>query len=157
MLTLEDAGNFLALVSDQPALLAGALFTWFFVASFIPWALIDTLGRRKLLLICISGMAACFAIETGLVWSVEQTNSKAAGGAATAFLFLYMALFTVGRRLTLSPCVADHGRPASKLLFGCTRLKSCPCSSVRKVHPSLPLATGSPSRFWINRSSWLAD
>lgn len=101
-----DAGNFLALVSDKPALLAGALFTWFFVASFIPWFLIDSLGRRKLLLSCIAAMAACFAIETALVWKVQDSNSKAAGGAATAFLFLYMGLFTVSTIFQVSgmPC-----------------------------------------------------
>ena len=42
-------------------------------------------------------MAACFAIETGLVWDVTLgSGSAAAGGAALAFLFLYMSLFTIG-------------------------------------------------------------
>jgi hypothetical protein len=41
-------------------------------------------------------MAICFAAETGLVWSVQTTGSKASGGAALAFLFLYMSLFTIG-------------------------------------------------------------
>jgi hypothetical protein len=85
----------LALVSSSPALLAGGLFTWFFVASFIPWALIDTLGRRKLLLSCITGMAICFAVETGCVWKVQTSKSKSAGAAATAALFVFMGLFTV--------------------------------------------------------------
>ncbi|WWC64932.1 uncharacterized protein I303_107546 [Kwoniella dejecticola CBS 10117] len=89
-------GNFFALVSDKPALLAGAVFTWFFAASFIPWFLIDSLGRRKLFLVCIAGMAAIFAIETGLVYKVQTTNSKVAGGVATAFMFIFMGLFTIG-------------------------------------------------------------
>ncbi|WVW82652.1 hypothetical protein I302_104663 [Kwoniella bestiolae CBS 10118] len=89
-------GNFFALVSDKPALLAGAVFTWFFAASFIPWFLIDSLGRRKLFLACIAGMAAIFAIETGLVYKVQTTNSKVAGGVATAFMFIFMGLFTIG-------------------------------------------------------------
>ena len=89
------AGNFFALVSDQGALLAGGLFTWFFVASFIPWFLIDTAGRRKLLLFTIAGMAAAFAIESALVWKTQSSGSKAAGGAAIAVLFVYMGLFTV--------------------------------------------------------------
>lgn len=89
------AGNFFALVSDQGALLAGGLFTWFFIASFIPWFLIDTAGRRKLLLFTIAGMAIAFAIESALVWKTQTTGNKAAGGAAIAILFVYMGLFTV--------------------------------------------------------------
>lgn len=89
------AGNFFSLVSDKASLLAGGLFTWFFIASFIPWLLIDTAGRRKLLLICISGMALAFALESALVWKVQTTSSKAAAGAAIAVLFVYMGLFTV--------------------------------------------------------------
>jgi hypothetical protein len=94
------AGNFFALVSDKGALLAGALFTWFFIASFIPWFLIDTVGRRKLLLTCIAGMAIAFAVESALVWksqslTAQHMSSKAAGGAAIAVLFVYMGLFTV--------------------------------------------------------------
>jgi len=90
------AGTFFSLVSDQGALLAGGLFTWFFVASFIPWFLIDTAGRRKLLLVCISGMAAAFAIESALVWKTQMDGSKIAGGFAIATLFMYMGLFTIG-------------------------------------------------------------
>ncbi|WVF69426.1 hypothetical protein IAT40_004203 [Kwoniella sp. CBS 6097] len=89
-------GNFFALVSDKPALLAGSVFTWFFAASFIPWFLIDSLGRRKLFLVCIAGMAASFAIETGLIQRVQTTSSKTAGAVATAFMFVFMGLFTIG-------------------------------------------------------------
>jgi hypothetical protein len=92
------AGNFFALVSDKGALLAGGLFTWFFIASFIPWFMIDTVGRRKLLLACISGMAMAFAIESALVWKTQETGSRVAGGVAIAVLFIYMGLFTVSRR-----------------------------------------------------------
>jgi hypothetical protein len=97
------AGNFFSLISDKPALLAGGLFSWFFAASFIPWVLIDTVGRRKLLLACISGMAMAFAIEAALVWKVEQDSSKVAAAIAAAVLFIYMGLFTV-RLSHLSPC-----------------------------------------------------
>jgi len=78
------------------SLVAGALFTWFFIASFIPWFLIDTVGRRKLLLVTITMMAICFALEAGLVSAVEGGASvKGAGGAASAVLFVYLGLFTV--------------------------------------------------------------
>jgi len=89
------AGNFFSLVSDKAALLAGGLFTWFFIASFIPWFLIDTAGRRKLLLACVTGMALAFATESALVWKVQTSASKAAAGAAIAVLFVYMGMFTV--------------------------------------------------------------
>ncbi|KAK1924568.1 general substrate transporter [Papiliotrema laurentii] len=90
------AGTFFSLVTDKAALMAGGLFTWFFVASFIPWMLIDTVGRRKLLLVCIAGMSAAFATESALVWKVQTSSSKAAAGAAVAVLFVYMGLFTIG-------------------------------------------------------------
>ena len=86
---------------QESSLVAGGLFTWFFVASFIPWFLIDSVGRRKLLLACITGMVMCFAIEAGCVSAVEKSGSKAAGGAAVAFLFIYLGLFTV----RIIPCV----------------------------------------------------
>ena len=82
---------------QESSLVSGALFTWFFVASFIPWALIDSVGRRKLLLATITGMAMCFAIEAGCVSAVQANGSAAAGGAAVAFLFIYLGLFTVSR------------------------------------------------------------
>lgn len=34
--------------SHMSSLMAGFLQTWFFVASFIPWLLIDRVGRRPL-------------------------------------------------------------------------------------------------------------
>jgi hypothetical protein len=84
-------------LNDHDAsLVSGFLFTWFFVASFIPWFLIDRVGRRPLLLVCISLMACTFAAQAGLIWKVETTGSKTAGAAATAVLFLYMGLFTTG-------------------------------------------------------------
>ncbi|KAI5452308.1 hypothetical protein NCC49_000871 [Naganishia albida] len=78
------------------SLVSGFLFTWFFIASFIPWFLIDRVGRRPLLLVCISLMACTFAAQAGLIWRVETTGSSAAGAAATAVLFVYMGLFTTG-------------------------------------------------------------
>ncbi|KAJ9110739.1 hypothetical protein QFC20_002780 [Naganishia adeliensis] len=78
------------------SLVSGFLFTWFFIASFIPWFLIDRVGRRPLLLVCISLMACTFAAQAGLIWKVETSGSRAAGAAATAVLFVYMGLFTTG-------------------------------------------------------------
>ncbi|ORX39791.1 putative hexose carrier protein [Kockovaella imperatae] len=78
------------------SLVSGGLFTWFFLASFIPWFLIDRVGRRKLLLVTITAMACCFAIEAGCVSAVQRSNSRAAGAVAVAVLFVYLGLFTIG-------------------------------------------------------------
>lgn len=134
------------MVSDKGALLAGGLFTWFFLASFIPWFLIDSAGRRKLLLTCISGMAAAFAIEAALVWKTQvspagSSASRAAGGAAIAILFVYMGLFTVSSNCTLIIKLLID-RLDSKLSSGYTPVKSSLFDSDKKVRPFLPLATG---------------
>lgn len=43
--------------ANLAGLMAGFLNTWFFLASFIPWFLIDRLGRRPLVSIWILGNA----------------------------------------------------------------------------------------------------
>ena len=76
--------NSLGLSSSLASLLSGLLFTWFFVASFIPWFLIDTLGRRPLLIGSVALMAGIFAAMTGLVRQVDSgaSNATACGWGA---------------------------------------------------------------------------
>lgn len=57
------------------ALMSGFLQTWFFAASFIPWALIDRIGRRPLLLSMVSVMAAVMAVQAGLIYQVQHKTS----------------------------------------------------------------------------------
>lgn len=102
------------------ALMAGGLQTWFFVASFIPWLLIDRIGRRPLVeipattarpsrltrnqfLSMISLMAAVMAAQAGLVRQVQYgTASKhPAGSAAAAMLFIFEGAFTIGFQATV--------------------------------------------------------
>ncbi len=45
------------------------------MSSFIPWFLIDTLGRRKLLLVTITLMSICFALDARLVSAVQKNGS----------------------------------------------------------------------------------
>ncbi|KAF2772558.1 general substrate transporter [Teratosphaeria nubilosa] len=80
------------------ALMSGFLNTWFFLASFIPWVLIDRVGRRPLLLSMVSLMAAVMAIQTGLIYSVqnELSNKAACGAGAIAMLFIFQGAFTIG-------------------------------------------------------------
>ena len=58
-------------------LMSGFLNTWFFLASFIPWFLIDKVGRRPLLLSMVSLMAGVMAVQAALVYQTQQETSIA--------------------------------------------------------------------------------
>ncbi|KAL6245174.1 hypothetical protein RBB50_007949 [Rhinocladiella similis] len=85
------------------ALMSGFLQTWFFLASFIPWPLIDRVGRRPLLLSMISLMAVVMGVQSGLIYQVQYNtpSAKAAGRAAAAMLFVFQGAFTVGFQATV--------------------------------------------------------
>jgi MFS family permease len=85
------------------ALMSGFLQTWFFLASFIPWLLIDRVGRRPLLLSMISLMSAIMIVQTGLVYNVEKQTSiaKGCGIGAAVMLFLFEGAFTIGFQATV--------------------------------------------------------
>ena len=89
--------------SHMSALMSGFLFTWFFIASFIPWLLIDRIGRRPLLISMVSLMACVFAIMCGLVRQIEFKTSIAhsCGAVAAAMLFIYLGAFTIGFQATV--------------------------------------------------------
>jgi hypothetical protein len=85
------------------ALMSGFLQTWFFIASFIPWFLIDRIGRRPLLLSCISVMSAIMVVQTGLIYNVQNKTSIAngCGIGAAVMLFLFEGAFTIGFQATV--------------------------------------------------------
>lgn len=85
------------------ALMSGFLQLWFFVASFIPWILIDRIGRRPLLLSMITVMALVMAAQAALVYQVQFTTSVAytAGIAGAVMLFLFEGAFTIGFQATV--------------------------------------------------------
>ncbi|EPE05877.1 sugar transporter stl1 [Ophiostoma piceae UAMH 11346] len=89
--------------NHMSALMSGFLQTWFFVASFIPWFLIDRIGRRPLLLSMISLMAGVMIVQTGLIYQVENSTAiaHAAGIGAAAMLFVFQGAFTVGFQATV--------------------------------------------------------
>ena len=58
-------------------LMSGFLNTWFFLASFIPWFLIDRVGRRPLLLSMVSLMAVVMAVQAALVYNTQHKTSIA--------------------------------------------------------------------------------
>ncbi|CAE6432083.1 unnamed protein product [Rhizoctonia solani] len=81
---------------SQSNILSGALFTWFFAASFIPWFLIDTVGRRKLLLICVPLMSIVLCMQAGFIYQMNKDGDMKAGIAACVMVFVFMGLFTTG-------------------------------------------------------------
>ena len=85
------------------ALMSGFLQLWFFVASFIPWLLIDRIGRRPFLLSMISVMALAMATQAALVYQVQYKRevAYAAGIAGAVMLFLFEGAFTVGVQATV--------------------------------------------------------
>lgn len=89
--------------AHMSALMSGFLQTWFFVASFIPWFLIDRIGRRPLLLSMISLMAGVMIVQTALIYQVENATAIAhtAGIGAAAMLFIFQGAFTVGFQATV--------------------------------------------------------
>lgn len=84
-------------------LMSGFLQTWFFLGSFIPWLLIDRVGRIPLLVSMIALMAAVMAVQAGLIYQVQHETSiaHASGIAAAAMLFIYEGAFTIGFQATV--------------------------------------------------------
>lgn len=89
--------------THMASLMSGFLQTWFFVASFIPWFLIDRIGRRPLLLSMISLMAAVMAVQAALIYQIQFNTASAAGAgiAAAAMLFVFQGAFTIGFQATV--------------------------------------------------------
>ncbi|RDA84969.1 hypothetical protein CP532_3876 [Ophiocordyceps camponoti-leonardi (nom. inval.)] len=85
------------------ALMSGYLQTWFFVASFIPWLLIDRIGRKPLFLSMISLMACAMATHAGLICQIENKTDAArvSGIAAAVMLFVFQGAFTIGFQATV--------------------------------------------------------
>jgi hypothetical protein len=89
--------------AHMSSLMSGFLQTWFFVASFIPWFLIDRIGRRPLLLSMVSVMAAVMVVQTALIYQVQNSTAMAyqSGIAAAAMLFIFQGAFTIGFQATV--------------------------------------------------------
>ena len=74
-------------------LLSAAAFSWFTMASVIPYFLVERLGRRTLLITSSAGMAVCMAVLAG---ANSMPENHAALVAGVTFLFLYLTFMGVG-------------------------------------------------------------
>lgn len=72
--------------------LACCLPTFQSLCSFLPIFLIDRLGRRKLFMISLSGMAVSMAVVAG----TARPHQSSTNGAAIAFFFIYDFFFPLG-------------------------------------------------------------
>lgn len=88
---------------DQSAArLAGGLNMTLILGAAIAIVLVDRVGRRKLLLPMISGMAIVFACQSGFVHSIEKgTATTNVRNAAVTMLFLFQLFFSIGFQATV--------------------------------------------------------
>lgn len=92
----------IGLDSQKSALLAGGLNMCLILGSTISIFLIDRVGRKKLLIPCITGMSLVMAVQTGLVKKTQEPGSSAVyGRAASAMLFVFELFFSLGFQATV--------------------------------------------------------
>ncbi|BFZ62834.1 hypothetical protein YB2330_003944 [Saitoella coloradoensis] len=78
--------------NHQALLLSGGLQLFFLAMSFIPWAIIDKAGRRKLFMFGSTGMGACMLASGLCIYRGGRNN----GIGAVVALYLFQGFFTVG-------------------------------------------------------------
>ncbi|SOV07651.1 probable sugar transporter [Ustilago sp. UG-2017a] len=91
----------IGLDKKQSALFAGGLNMCLILGSTVSYFLIDVVGRRKLLIPCIAGMAAVMCAQTGLVKTVQEGGAPIYGRAASAMLFVFEFFFSLGFQATV--------------------------------------------------------
>jgi sugar porter (SP) family MFS transporter len=90
------------LQSEPAAVLSGGLNCMLILGSIISIFLVDRIGRRPLLLNCISIMALIFVIQTILVSKIQNGTANATEtNAAVAMLFLFDLFFSLGFQATV--------------------------------------------------------
>lgn len=82
----------IGLSSNDALLVAGGLQVFYFLSSLIPWAIVDTAGRRKLFMIGSFGMGTCMMLSAIFV----GLGTKGLGYGATVVLYLFQTFFTLG-------------------------------------------------------------
>lgn len=75
--------------------MTGWLGTAYFLSAVLALFIVDTFGRRRLMMWGAMGMAVCLLL-IGACISQASLDYKAPAYAATVFVFLYDAFFAVG-------------------------------------------------------------
>ncbi|KAF2012936.1 general substrate transporter [Aaosphaeria arxii CBS 175.79] len=78
----------------RASLLAACVLTWKIFAAFGAFIAVDRIGRKPLLMASACGMSVCMVALAACVSQISV--SKAAGGVAVFFLFLFMCFFPLG-------------------------------------------------------------
>lgn len=91
----------IGLDAHKSALMAGGLNMCLILGSTISIFLVDRVGRKKLLIPCITGMALVMCAQTGLVKKTQEGGSPIYGRAASAMLFVFEFFFSLGFQATV--------------------------------------------------------
>lgn len=84
--------NSVGLDRHQSLLLSGGLQLFFLVMSFIPWVILDKVGRRRLFVFGSWGMGSCMLISGILI----KVGGRSNGIGAVVMLYLFQGFFTIG-------------------------------------------------------------
>ncbi|TFK49869.1 putative sugar transporter [Heliocybe sulcata] len=84
--------NSVGLDRHQSLLLSGGLQLFFLVMSFIPWFILDRVGRRRLFIFGSWGMGSCMLISGILI----KIGGRSNGIGAVVMLYLFQGFFTIG-------------------------------------------------------------
>ncbi|OBT75673.1 hypothetical protein VF21_05167 [Pseudogymnoascus sp. 05NY08] len=85
----------LGLSGSEPLLVYGGYATWASITNYSCSLILDRVGRVRLFKIGAVSTLTCLIIFTALFATFGGTDNKAGNGAATAFLFLYLACFAI--------------------------------------------------------------
>ncbi|PYH95593.1 sugar transporter [Aspergillus ellipticus CBS 707.79] len=91
--TTEIFGTNLGLSGDLPRILAATSLTWKLLCSFIAFAGIDRLGRRRVFIIS-GGMATCMIVMA--IATSFPTSNTAASITAAGFIFIFSLCYPIG-------------------------------------------------------------
>ncbi|ORY27095.1 general substrate transporter [Naematelia encephala] len=90
----------LGLTEWKPLLVSGFYVLVAVIGNIGGGMIMDSFGRRKLLLVGMIGACLACAIHTGLLVQYSGTDNKVGAGAAVAFLFLFISFFGPGVDVT---------------------------------------------------------
>ncbi|TFK49224.1 putative sugar transporter [Heliocybe sulcata] len=84
--------NSIGLTRHDSLLISGGMQFFFLVMSFLPWILLDKIGRRRLFVFGGMGLGVCMLASAILIKLGGRNN----GIGAVVMLYLYQGFFTIG-------------------------------------------------------------